>query len=95
MPSDVLGVTCWLNKTAPIQHRAPMSDIQKRIELTRMVLGKDWGSPKTYPATFHNRRLRDDVSAGPGAEKPESVNQGQSLLGHLLALFRGKGGATN
>lgn len=72
-----------------------MSDDQKRIELTRMVLGKDWEPRVQYPATFHNRRRHDDASVGPDAgsvdaEQPEPVKQGQSLLGRLLALFRRK-----
>ena len=77
-----------------------MSDDQKRIELTRMVLGKDWEPRAQYPATLHNRRRHDDACVDPNAgsvevEQPEPVKRGQGLLGRLVALFRGNGSAPN
>lgn len=75
-----------------------MSDDPKRIELTRMVLGKDWAPRVQYPATFHNRRRANDVGGNRGGETRDAhPNQNKprknllnSLMGGLHRLRRGR-----
>lgn len=62
-----------------------MSDDQKRIELIRLVLGKDCEPPTIYPACWHNPRSHDESGVDPAAKQLAPVKQGKSLFRRVLA----------
>ena len=66
-----------------------MSDDQKRIELTRQVLGKDWEPPTIYPATWHNPRRQDEAEAAPAAAQSPPAKTAQSLSGRFFTWLQG------
>lgn len=66
-----------------------MSDDQRRIEVIRIVLGKDWEPHVDYPATFHNRRPSEDLGDNRAIRKhdthPCHVKPSQNLLRRLMS----------
>lgn len=58
-----------------------MDDDSKRIELIRMVLGRDWEPPKQYPVTFHNRQsgANGNDQQVPELTRVDSPSQAKSL----------------
>ncbi len=66
-----------------------MSDDQKRIELTRMVLGKDWEPRTTYPATWHSPRRHDESAAAPAAVQSPVEKEPQGFVRRFLAWLQG------
>lgn len=66
-----------------------MSDDQNRIELIRMVLGKDVKPSTVYPACWHNPRRNMDVGQSEHAEHLDvglirHAKARHSLLGRLM-----------
>lgn len=68
-----------------------MSDDQKRIELTRMVLGNDWEPRTIYPATWHNPRRHDERAAAPAAAQSAAKKEPQGFVGRFSAWLQGLG----
>ena len=68
-----------------------MSDDQKRIELTRMVLGKDWEPRTNYPATWHSPRRHDESAVATAAVQSTAKKDAQSSVGRFFTWLQGVG----
>ena len=68
-----------------------MSDDQKRIELTRLVLGKDWEPRTNYPATWHSPRRHDERAGAPASVQSTTENEPQGFLVRFSAWLKGVG----
>ncbi len=68
-----------------------MSDDQKRIELTRLVLGKDWEPRTSYPATWHNPRRHEESAAAPAAVQSTAKKDAHGYVGRFFTWLQGVG----